>query len=271
MEETINEVIQDAINLKTNLLKRYDSDGSILSEVKNDLLKKYRKNKIKEDRESIFSFFREQLKEYMSEGDFYKTNELYIQAIESYKKAMFVAYFTDIDPSFIFHSFEINGILFYKLCLCYHELKMQGKNEVFELAKSEYEGYDADYGALINSIYYIQIVRDKIPNDKLEEYYNAFKSVGFDYRGAVKVAVLIQARIMLLRKDFKNAIILLEENDYKLINDNMYIGRTYNRLSEQDLVSFTNTLLLCGNMDFIKKVLDNNCLIRDCYQKLISI
>ena len=193
----------------------------------------------------------------------------YQKAVREYIKTIIFSYIVDErgrEPGYLF---EFACALYYKLSKTFHVLR-----EVdYEFLK-KYEGMfddvvDADYGAIMNASYFAWHFIGLSDKERVSRLIGRFNDVGFDCSGFVKMGLMMYIRVNLINHKYENVVKALDNCDYVLINDNMYLGRGINRMSERFLVLFVNLLILNNKQDFVRKILEKNSLIRDCYEILL--
>lgn len=269
MENYLSEIfVNKKGQLSQFILALYDKSGDLYAEIEKEVFAEFRKTTITTV-EQVASFLLDQMEEMAIKADNLFFEKEYQKAVREYIKTIIFSYIVDErgrEPGYLF---EFACALYYKLSKTFHVLR-----EVdYEFLK-KYEGMfddvvDADYGAIMNASYFAWHFIGLSDKERVSRLIGRFNDVGFDCSGFVKMGLMMYIRVNLINHKYENVVKALDNCDYVLINDNMYLGRGVNRMSERFLVLFVNLLILNNKQDFVRKILEKNSLIRDCYEILL--
>lgn len=268
MENYLREIFErKKEQISKYVLSVYDKSGELFGEMEKEVFLDFRKNDFS-NTQQVDEFLVDEVENLCSKADKFYFDLDYKEAIFSYLKAFLFTYFVEArnrEPGYLF---EVASLIFYKMAKIFTLLK----NIDFEFYSeyvSMFDGYDSEYGALTNAAYFAYHFFAVSGKGGVERVLNKIKDVDFDYTGAFKMGLMMYIRLNIINHNFDVVIQALNDCDYKLINDNMYMGTSVNRISERFLVLFVNVLILNNRQEFVRKILEKNVLIRDCYEILL--
>ncbi len=264
--------LQDVFERKKEQIEKfvlsvYDNSGELFSEMKNEVFFDFRKQEIT-NVAALDEFLLQEVDILIAKGDDLFFNIDYKNAILAYLKAFLFTYFVDARNRAPGYLFEAAAYIFCQLAKSFYLVKVTDE-EFYNSYSVVFDGYDAEYGALSNAAYFAWHFLGISGVEGVNKILDTIKVEEFDYSGAFKMGLLMYIRLNIVNHNFDLAVAALDCCDYKLINDNMYMGTGINRISERFLVLFVNVLILNNRQEFVRKILEKNSLIRDCYEILL--